>query len=45
MIIFITQLVPTWREGDGYGRVPYDTFENKQYEMKNKRKKYFKKIE
>ncbi len=30
MIILITQLVPTWREGDDYGRVPYDTFENKQ---------------
>jgi hypothetical protein len=30
MIILITQLVPTWREGDDYGRVTYDTFENKQ---------------
>jgi hypothetical protein len=30
MIILITQLVPTWRERDDYGRVPYDTFENKQ---------------
>jgi hypothetical protein len=30
MIIFLTQLVPTWREGDDYGGVPYDTFENKQ---------------
>jgi hypothetical protein len=26
----LTQLVPTWREGDDYGRVTYDTFENKQ---------------
>jgi hypothetical protein len=25
-----TQLVPTWREGDDYGRDTYDTFENKQ---------------
>jgi hypothetical protein len=30
MIIFITQLVPTWREGDDYGRVTYNAFENKQ---------------
>jgi hypothetical protein len=30
-----TQLVPTWREGDDYGRVPSNTFENKHYnEMK-----------
>jgi hypothetical protein len=29
MIIFITQLAPTWQEGDDYGRVPYDAFENK----------------
>ncbi len=35
MIIFITQLVPTWRAGDDYGRVTYDIFENKNYnEMK-----------
>jgi hypothetical protein len=30
MIKLITQLVPTWREEHDYGRVPYDTFENKQ---------------
>ena len=30
MIIFITQLIPTWRERDNYGQIPYDTFENKQ---------------
>jgi hypothetical protein len=30
MIIFITQLVPTWRKGNDYGQVTYNTFENKQ---------------
>ncbi len=29
MIIFITQLAPTWQERDDYEQVPYDTFENK----------------
>ena len=33
--IIVTQLVPTWREDDDYGRVPSNTFENKHYnEMK-----------
>jgi hypothetical protein len=42
MIILITQLVPTWREGDDYGRVPSNTFENLNYnEMKNVHKYKF----
>jgi hypothetical protein len=42
MEIIRTQLVPTWRERDDYGRVPSNTFENKHYnEMKNVHKYKF----
>jgi len=30
MIIFLTQLVPIWQDGDDYERVTSNTFKNKQ---------------